>query len=120
MGNLQLFLEVHRGTGGLFAVAQGRVENDDALGIKQLGLCVGSVYLGSHWVVRSNEALGCWRSPERLGVKSPAGPQGRISLSSHRASSAAPTARAKLSVPLFNIWKVIATFTTNPIAKEPI
>ena len=40
--HLQFLLEGHRGAGGLFAVAQGRVENDDGLRVLPRGLHAGS------------------------------------------------------------------------------
>ena len=80
LGDFELFLMRHGGAGALLAVAQGGVEDDDAV---LLGLGRGAHGSDPSDTIAPLKALyGVLtrrRSPECPGAKRPAGPQGRIS-----------------------------------------
>ena len=60
IGDFQLFLESHRGAGALLAVAQGGVENEDAVG-------VGGRMRFGHGMVLMMDALALPHRPDQLG-----------------------------------------------------
>ncbi len=60
--DVQLFLERHGGAGALLAVAQGGVEDDDAVFVG--AILVGLSRIGGHWA----GFLGLWRSGRFRGL----------------------------------------------------
>ena len=107
LGDLELLLMRHGRAGTLLAVAQGGVEDDDAV---LLGLCLGSHWLNSFSIrMRHVWALfkGLSRFPRVPRRICPAGPQGRIRRRSvpRMREAAAPALPAVRSIAQIS-WRV--------------